>query len=76
MGNEQNFHNIGSKIWYSEGGDKMTIQFYTMPSKFTAGITLKNPNEKEQFNMALHSCEQEQAVLTNREKLAQAVQLH
>lgn len=52
-------------------GDTMTIQFYRMPKGLISGITLKNNNELEQFNMALHSCQNVQNVLKNREKLAE-----
>ena len=56
-------------------GDKMTIKFYSMPENYKAGITLKNPSKEEQFNMALHSCNNEIDVLNNRQILADAIEL-
>ncbi len=56
-------------------GDKMTIKFYDMPYNYKAGITLKNPSMHEQFNMALHICNNEQDVLNNRQILAEALNL-
>ena len=53
----------------------MTIKFYNMPYNFKAGITLKNSNMQEQFNMALHICNNEKDVLNNRQMLADALDL-
>ena len=53
----------------------MTIKFYNMPYNFKAGITLKDPNMDEQFNMALHICQNEQDVLSNRQMLANSLAL-
>lgn len=38
-----------------------------------AGITVKNSTLAEQGNMALHICEDEEAIIANREKLAKAI---
>lgn len=56
-------------------GDKMTIKFYNMPYNYKAGMTLKNSNMQEQFNMALHICNNKEDILNNRQMLADALGL-
>ena len=65
----------GEKFDIVAMGDKMTIKFYNMPDYYKAGITVKNLSMQEQFNMALHSCNNEIDVLNNRQLLADALQL-
>lgn len=48
----------------------MTTKIYFNNDRFIAGITLKNENELEQNNMALHVCENEEDIIQNRKKLA------
>ena len=51
----------------------MTIIYYNTPANIKAGITLKNTAYAEQFNVALHTCTNPQAIIENREKLAVAL---
>ena len=53
----------------------MTIIFYNTPATIQAGITIKNNQELEQFNVALHACNDPQAVAINRSKLAKRISL-
>ena len=53
----------------------MTIIFYNTPATIQAGITIKNNQEQEQFNVALHACNNPQAVSINRAKLAKRIGL-
>lgn len=53
----------------------MTIQFYKMPETIQAGITLRNEQQPEQFNIGLHACENKQAVIQNRTILAEKIGL-
>lgn len=48
----------------------MTKKIYVDNEQYVAGMTLKNPNQLEQNNMALHVCESEQAIIENRKQLA------
>lgn len=48
----------------------MTTTLYPAPDNFIAGITMKDPNELEAGNMALHVCENAENVVENRRKLA------
>ena len=52
----------------------MKIKTYVNNEQLIAGITLKDLNELEQNNMALHACEQRENIIQNREKLAAALQ--
>lgn len=51
----------------------MNTKLYFNNEKFIAGITLKDTNEFEQHNLALHVCENEDAVLQNRKNLARMI---
>ncbi|WP_102693470.1 peptidoglycan editing factor PgeF [Rummeliibacillus pycnus] len=48
----------------------MKTNIYLNNEKFIAGITLRDENELEQGNMALHTCINPDEVLENRKKLA------
>lgn len=48
----------------------MKIKFYKYGGKITAGMTLRDPEEPESGNMALHACVSPAAILENRKKLA------
>lgn len=52
----------------------MQTKIYLNNEKFIAGITLKDENEPEQNNMALHSCHNPEDILKNRNKLAASIQ--
>ncbi len=43
---------------------------YVQNEKWIAGMTMKDMTEPEHFNMALHACQNENAVLQNRQQLA------
>lgn len=51
----------------------MKTDLYFDNEKFVAGITLKDENEFEENNMALHVCENVNHVLENRKKLAHSL---
>ena len=44
----------------------MKTEIYLDNEKFIAGITMKDPNELEQGNMALHTCLNSEDVIKNR----------
>ncbi|MGB4587864.1 MAG: peptidoglycan editing factor PgeF [Clostridiaceae bacterium] len=48
----------------------MNIKFYLNNHEFISGMTLKDPSELENNNMALHACIRTEDVLKNRKKLA------
>lgn len=48
----------------------MKTTLYPTPNSFTAGVTMKDPSEPEENNMALHACENTENVMENRRKLA------
>ncbi|MFJ8237457.1 peptidoglycan editing factor PgeF [Ureibacillus sp. NPDC094379] len=48
----------------------MKTNIYFDNEQYIAGITLKDDNESEQNNMALHVCESVEQVLENRQRLA------
>ncbi|QBQ06613.1 peptidoglycan editing factor PgeF [Sporosarcina pasteurii] len=48
----------------------MKIKKYSMNSNVLAGTTLKDKNQPEMNNMALHTCQQADVVLENRRQLA------
>ncbi|MFS0575756.1 peptidoglycan editing factor PgeF [Sporosarcina sp. 179-K 3D1 HS] len=48
----------------------MKMKRYVDNDKFIAGMTLKDITEPEQHNMALHACENTNAVIENRKSLA------
>ncbi|OAK67275.1 peptidoglycan editing factor PgeF [Lederbergia galactosidilytica] len=48
----------------------MNIKMYVQNEKWIAGMTMKDMTEPEHFNMALHACQNENAVLQNRQQLA------
>lgn len=50
---------------------KVNTNIYFNNAKAIGGTTLKNEEELEQNNMALHVCENAESVVKNREKLAQ-----
>lgn len=50
---------------------KMKAKIYANDEQFISGMTLKDPAEPENNNMALHACENPQTVLANRKNLAQ-----
>lgn len=50
--------------------DYMKTKIYLNNEDFIAGITLKDGAELEFNNMALHSCESSEHILSNRQKLA------
>lgn len=52
----------------------MTIKYYEDNEFIRSGITLKNPNQPEDNNMALHCCNDQQAILINRQALADELQ--
>ncbi len=51
----------------------MKIQYYTNNHEFISGMTLKDPSEQEDNNMALHACVRTEDVLMNRKKLASVI---
>lgn len=51
-------------------GDNMKIKMYVNNEKIIAGMTMKDREELEQSNMALHVCINPEHVLENRKKLA------
>lgn len=51
-------------------GDVMNIKMYVNDENIVAGMTMKNPEELEQGNMALHVCTNPVHILENRKKLA------
>lgn len=53
----------------------MSILFYETPKSIVSGITLKDIQKEEAFNMALHCCQDEQAVLRNRQLLAKELNI-
>lgn len=53
----------------------MKTTFYTKTAALTAGITLKNDALPEAGNMALHVCDNPGAIIENRQRLADALQL-
>lgn len=52
----------------------MNIKYYLDNNEFISGMTLKDPAELENNNMALHACISAEDVLKNRGKLALKVQ--
>ncbi|MBT2572186.1 peptidoglycan editing factor PgeF [Planococcus sp. ISL-110] len=48
----------------------MKAKLYANNEQYVSGMTLKDVAEPESNNMALHTCENQQTVLANREKLA------
>ena len=48
----------------------METKIYLDSGNFTAGITLKDPDEPEDGNMALHTCENTGDIVENRKKLS------
>jgi YfiH family protein len=48
----------------------MSVILYSTPGNFIAGITMKDPSEPEENNMALHACDNQENVIENRRKLA------
>lgn len=48
----------------------MNTKIYLNNEQYIAGITLKDDNEHEQYNMALHVCHRAEQVIKNREQLA------
>ncbi|MFJ7828130.1 peptidoglycan editing factor PgeF [Psychrobacillus sp. NPDC096623] len=48
----------------------MNIKMYVNNEKIIAGMTMKDPKESEQGNMALHVCTNPVRILENRKKLA------
>jgi YfiH family protein len=55
-------------------GDEMKTKMYKNDEHIVAGMTLKDSAELELNNMALHVCENEEAILQNRMKLANLLQ--
>lgn len=51
----------------------MNIKYYLNNNEFLSGITLKDPAELENNNMALHACINTEHVLQNRKELAIAL---
>src|SRR5699024_6912923 len=51
-------------------GDKMNIKMYINNEKIIAGMTMKDKEELEQGNMALHVCINSEHIIQNRKKLA------
>lgn len=51
----------------------MTIKYYEDNAKIRSGITLKNAVQPEENNMALHCCNDTDAILKNRQALADAL---
>lgn len=49
------------------------MKIYVNHKRFIAGMTMKNPREPENNNMALHVCENPENVLANRRKLADSL---
>ncbi|MBQ0141130.1 MAG: peptidoglycan editing factor PgeF [Kurthia sp.] len=52
----------------------MTIKFYEDNEYIRSGITLKDPTKPEENNMALHCCQDPEAILKNRQALADTLQ--
>ncbi len=48
----------------------MKTKIYLDSEKYTAGITLKDPEEPEEGSLALHTCENTGAIIGNRRKLS------
>lgn len=48
----------------------MKINFYPVPDNLIAGITMRDPGEPEENNMALHACKHTESIKQNRSKLA------
>lgn len=48
----------------------MSVILYSTPGNLIAGITMKDPFEPEEYNMALHACDNQENVIENRRKLA------
>ena len=53
----------------------MTIKYLQQQDNVIVGITLKEDTQPEANNMALHSCNNPEAILANRKLLANALQL-
>lgn len=53
----------------------MTIKYNLDNDYVRAGITMKNPENLEENNMALHCCIDEQAILNNRQALVDALEI-
>lgn len=53
---------------------KMTIKYYENNDFIRSGITLKDATQPEENNMALHCCQDPEAILANRQALAAALQ--
>lgn len=51
-------------------GDHVNIKIYTNNEKIIAGMTMKDREQLEQGNMALHICVNPEHILENRKKLA------
>lgn len=49
----------------------LKMKFYSNNNEFVSGMTLKDLTAPESNNMALHACENTEAVLLNRKKLAE-----
>lgn len=52
----------------------MTIKYYEDNEFIRSGITLKDASQPEENNMALHCCQDSEAILANRKALADALQ--
>ncbi|WP_019412481.1 peptidoglycan editing factor PgeF [Paenisporosarcina sp. TG20] len=52
----------------------MKTKVYLNKEKFIAGMTFKDADELESYNMALHACENTENVVENRKKLATFLQ--
>ncbi|MBO0991894.1 polyphenol oxidase family protein [Bacillus sp. SD088] len=48
----------------------MNIKMYINNEKWLAGMTMKDEDQLENFNMALHACQDREAILQNRRQLA------
>lgn len=53
-----------------EAGDDMKTKLYVNSANLTAGLTMKDADEFEINNMALHACEDPSLIVENRRKLA------
>lgn len=51
----------------------MSYKYYVQTARTTAGITLKDAAFPESYNMALHSCNDQSAIIHNRQQLANAL---
>lgn len=51
----------------------MSYKYYVQTARTTAGITLKDAAFPESYNMALHSCNDQSAIIHNRQQLAEAL---